>query len=134
MLTPLGQAAGWAARGVYSHVLAPLGRLLVSAWHLAGRVSRAIGRGLVWLWRGLVARPCAWAYRQVATPVGHVVREVWRTARAAVREARAEVRRVLFGGPPREPARSRARTLGSTTAAGNTPATPIPASPLHKQV
>ncbi|MFJ6796677.1 hypothetical protein [Streptomyces sp. NPDC091268] len=118
LLAPLG-------RGVYAYLLAPLGRLLVGAWHLAGRITRALGRGLLLLWRGLVARPCAWVYRQVATPVGHLVREVWRTGRAAVREARAEVRRVLFGGPPREPARSRARTLGSTTAAGNAPAPEI---------
>ncbi|MEU8778418.1 hypothetical protein [Streptomyces sp. NPDC048606] len=110
---------------LYRWVLLPLVHLLVGAWHLAGRLTRALGRGLRWLWRGCVARPAAWAYRRVATPVGHVVREVWRTARAAVRDARAEVRRALFGAPPREPARSRARSLGSTTAAGPTPAPEI---------
>ncbi|MEU8459762.1 hypothetical protein [Streptomyces sp. NPDC029003] len=123
LLAPLGRAA-------YAWLLAPLGRLLAGAWQLAGRVSRALGRGLVLLWRGLVARPCSWAYRQVATPVGHVVREVWRGARAAVREARAEVRRALSWGAPREPARSRARTLGSTTAVGTAPA---PEISLHEQ-
>ncbi|MFB0628592.1 hypothetical protein [Streptomyces sp. AB3(2024)] len=123
LLAPLG-------RGAYAYLLAPLGRLLVGAWHLAGRISRALGRGLVRLWRGCVARPCAWAYRQVATPLGHVVREIWRTARAAVREARAEVRRALFGAPPREPVRSRARTLGSTTAVGSAPA---PEISLHER-
>lgn len=123
LLAPLG-------RGACAYLLAPLGRLLVGAWHLAGRISRALGRGLVRLWRGCVARPCAWAYRQVATPAGHVVREIWRTARAAVREARAEVRRALFGAPPREPVRSRARTLGSTTAVGSAPA---PEISLHER-
>lgn len=118
VLAPLGAAA-------YAWVLAPLGRLLAGAWHVAGRISRAMGRGFVWLWRGLVARPWARIRRQVLTPAGHVVREVWRAGRAAVREARAEVRRALFGWPPREPARSRARTLGSTTAVGSTPAPEI---------
>ncbi|MFG2617985.1 hypothetical protein ACGFXC_10185 [Streptomyces sp. NPDC048507] len=118
LLVPLGRAA-------LARVLAPLGRLLAGAWQQAGRISRALGRGLVLLWRALVARPCAWAHRRVATPAGHLVREVWRGARAAVREARDEVRRALFGRPPREPARSRARTLGSTTAVGTAPAPEI---------
>ncbi|MFE2149405.1 hypothetical protein ACFXAO_05170 [Streptomyces lavendulae] len=134
-VVPVGGAAyryllAPAGRGAYAYLLAPLGRLLVAAWHLAGRISRALGRGLVRLWRGCVARPCAWAYRQVATPAGHLVREIWRTARAAVREARAEVRRALFGAPPREPVRSRARTLGSTTAVGSAPA---PEISLHER-
>nr|WSX51878.1 hypothetical protein OG409_24905 [Streptomyces sp. NBC_00974] len=175
VLLPLGQGLAWlvthlvryllvlpvralyryvaapAGRGLYACLLLPLGRLLVSAWHLAGRLSRALGRGLVLLWRGLVVRPAAWAYRWIATPVGHAVRavwtsarravrtvhrqviapvgraagEVWRSARLAVREARDDVRRALFGGPSREPGRSRARTLGSNTAAGDTPAPEI---------
>ncbi|MFJ1867695.1 hypothetical protein ACIOD1_24060 [Streptomyces sp. NPDC088097] len=140
LLRPLGRAVVKAARGLHAHLLTPLGHLLVGAWHLAGRVSRALGRGVRWWWRGCVARPAAWAYRRVATPVGHAVREVWRTARAtarevgaatrtAVREARVEVWRALFGEPEGEPARSRARTLGSTTAAGNTPAPAVPTSP-----
>ncbi|MFD5676234.1 hypothetical protein [Streptomyces sp. NPDC058728] len=103
-------------------MLTPIGHVLLAAWRLAGRVSRAAGRGLLLLWRGLVARPVAWAYRQVATPAGHVAREVWRTARAAVRATRAGVRQALFGTPSREPVRSRARTLSSTKASGNTPA------------
>lgn len=140
-----------AGRALYAYVLAPLGRLLVSAWHLAGRVSRALGRGLVWLWRWLVVRPAGWlrrhvltpaanavraaraatgraaraAHRHVLAPAGQVVREVWRTSRLAVREARADVRRALFGEPAGEPPRSRARTLGSNTAAGDTPAPEI---------
>ena len=124
-LVPVARAVGWVAYGVYRYVLTPLGHLLLGAWQLAGRVGRAIGRGLLLLWRGLVARPAAWAYRQVATPVGHAVREVWRTARAAVRGTRASVRQALFGTPPREPARSRARSLGSTTAADAAPADEI---------
>lgn len=123
VLAPVG-------RGLYAYVLTPLGHLLRGAWHLAGRISRALGRGLLLLWRGLVVRPARWAHRRIATPVGHLVREVWRTSRTAVREARAEVRRALFGTPPREPARTRARSVGSTTAAGNTPA---PEISLHKR-
>ncbi|MFF3015178.1 hypothetical protein ACFVS6_12855, partial [Streptomyces sp. NPDC057939] len=118
LLAPLG-------RNLYRYVLTPLGHLLVGAWRLAGRISRAIGRGLLWLWRGCVARPCAWLHRHVATPAGHALRSVWRSSRAAVREARDDVRRLLFGTPPGEPARSRARTLGSTKAAGNAPAPEI---------
>ncbi|MBT2449158.1 hypothetical protein J7F03_19070 [Streptomyces sp. ISL-43] len=151
VLAPVG-------RGLYAYLLAPLGRLLVGAWHLAGRVSRSLWRGFVRVWRWLVVRPVAWAYRRIATPVGHAVRavwtsvrraarsvhrqaiapvgravrEVWNTSRLAVREARAEVRRALFGGPPREPARSQARTLCSNRAVDDAPATPIPTSPLHK--
>ncbi|MEU3723245.1 hypothetical protein [Streptomyces sp. NPDC031705] len=133
VLAPVGRGLLWVGRYVllpplallYRYVLTPLGHLLLGAWHIAGRITRALGRGLRLLWRGCVARPAAWVYRQVATPVGHAVREVWRTSRAAVREARAEVRRVLFGGPPVEPARSRARTLGSTTAADAAPAPEI---------
>ncbi|MEU8432240.1 hypothetical protein AB0F18_04910 [Streptomyces sp. NPDC029216] len=129
---PLGRGAGW----VLVHVVAPplvllVRQVLVPAWHLAGRITKALGRGLRWLWRGCVARPLAWVHRQVATPVGHALRQVWRTSRAAVREARAEVRRVLFGRPAGEPARSRARTLGSTTAADAAPATEI--SLPHRQ-
>lgn len=130
LLTPLGHGIAWAARATYRYLLTPLGHFLAAVWHLAGRVSRALGRGLLWLWKGLVARPAAWVGRRVLTPAGHVVREVWRGARAAVREARASVRQALFGTPPREPARSRARTLGSTTAAGNAPA---PEISLHKR-
>ncbi|MGW1776618.1 hypothetical protein [Streptomyces sp. NPDC002104] len=149
-----------AGRGVWAYLLVPLWRLLVGAWHLAGRVSRTLGRGLVRLWRWAVVRPAAWLRRHVLTPVANVLRagwnagrraarsvhrqaiapagraigEVWRASRRAVREARADVRRAVFGGPPREPARSRARTLGSNRAAGDTPAAmQSPTSSLHKQ-
>lgn len=145
-----------AGRAVWAYLLVPLWQLLVGAWHLAGRVSRALGRGLLWLWRWAVVRPAGWLRRHVVTPVGNVLRagwsagrrvarsvhrqaiapvgravgEVWRASRLAVREARADVRRALFGGPPREPARSQARTLGSNRAAGDTPA---PEISLNKQ-
>ncbi|RPF40566.1 hypothetical protein EDD96_4334 [Streptomyces sp. Ag109_G2-6] len=96
---PLGRGAAW----VVVHVLVPplvllVRNVLAPAWHLAGRITRALGRGLRWLWRGCVARPLARFRRQVLTPVGHALRQVWRAARAAVGEARAEVRRALFGG------------------------------------
>ncbi|MBT2404399.1 MULTISPECIES: hypothetical protein [unclassified Streptomyces] len=101
LLRPLGLGVLWLARELYVYVLTPLGHLLLGAWRVAGRISRALGRGILWLWRGLVARPAAWVYRHVATPVGHAAREAWRTARAAVREVRGEVRRVLFGAAQR---------------------------------
>ncbi|MEV0410868.1 hypothetical protein AB0I68_08670 [Streptomyces sp. NPDC050448] len=134
VLTPVGHALAWTGSlvyryllrplglGVYRYVLVPLGQVLVWAWHVAGRIVRAVWRGVRLAGWVLLGWPVTQVYRHVLTPVGHVVRDVWRTVRAGVREARAEVRRVLFGGPAREPARSQARTLGSTTAAGNTPA------------
>lgn len=149
LLAPVG-------RGVWAYLLVPFWWLLVGAWHLAGRVSRALGRGLVWMWRWLVVRPAGWVRRRVVTPVGNALRagwaatgrgvravhrqaiapvgravaEVWRAARLSVREARDDVRRALFGGPPREPARSQARTLGSNTAVGDAPG---PDVSLNKQ-
>ncbi|KOU28064.1 hypothetical protein ADK52_07720 [Streptomyces sp. WM6372] len=142
VLTPLGQALAWTAAfvhryllrpvglGLWRYVLAPLGQALVWAWHVAGRIVRAVWRGVRLVGWVLVGWPAAQVYRHVLTPVGHVVRDVWRTVRTTVREVRAEVRKVLFGGPGREPARSRARTLGSTTAVSNPPA---PERSLHKQ-
>ncbi|MEV6728701.1 hypothetical protein [Streptomyces sp. NPDC051364] len=117
--------------GVYRYVLVPLWQVLVWAWHVAGRIVRAVWRGVRLVGWVLVGWPVSQVYRHVLTPVGHVVREVWRTVRATVREVRADVRRVLFGGPGREPARSRARTLGSTTAAGKN--APAPEISLHEQ-
>ncbi|WP_327362784.1 hypothetical protein [Streptomyces sp. NBC_01296] len=117
--------------GVYAYVLVPLGQALVWAWHVAGRIVRAVWRGVRLVGWVLVGRPVSQVYRHVLKPVGHVVREVWRTVRATVREVRADVRKVLFGVPGREPARSRARTLGSTTAAGTN--APAPEISLHEQ-
>lgn len=134
VLTPVGRACAWSGAvvwryllrpvgfGAYRYVLAPLGQALVWAWHVAGRIVRAVWRAVRLVGWVLVGWPVSQVYRHVLTPVGHVVREVWRTVRSTVREVRAEVRKVLFGGPGREPVRSRARTLGSTTAVDNTPA------------
>ncbi|WP_327252731.1 hypothetical protein [Streptomyces sp. NBC_01244] len=149
LLAPVG-------RGLWTYLLVPLWQLLAGAWHLAGRVSRALGRGLVWLWRWAVVRPAGWLRRHVVTPVGnalragwavgrrgarsvhrqaiapvgHTLRALWQTSRLAVREVRDDVRKVLFGGPAREPGRSRARTLGSNTAVGDAPG---PDVSLNKQ-
>ncbi|MFD8792800.1 hypothetical protein [Streptomyces vinaceus] len=136
VLTPAGQALAWTGAafyryllrplglGVYRYLLAPLGQALAWAWHVAGRIVRAVWRGVRLVGWVLIGLPAAQVYRYVLTPVGHVVRDVWRTVRNTVREVRAEVRKALFGGPAREPARSRARTLGSTTAVGETPSAP----------
>ncbi|MFE3578943.1 hypothetical protein [Streptomyces vinaceus] len=136
VLTPAGQALAWTGAvfyryllrplglAVYRYLLAPLGQALVWAWHVAGRIVRAVWRGVRLVGWVLIGLPAAQLYRYVLTPVGHVVRDVWRTVRNTVREVRAEVRKALFGGPAREPARSRARTLGSTTAVGETPSAP----------
>ncbi|MFD5511772.1 hypothetical protein ACFWIB_28945 [Streptomyces sp. NPDC127051] len=130
LLRPVGLGLVWLAVALYRYVLAPLGQVLLWAWHVAGRVAGALWRGLKWVGWVLVGWPAAQVYRHVLTPVGHVVRDAWRSIRTTVREVRAEVRRALFGGPGREPARSQARTLGSTTAERNTPA---PERSLHKQ-
>ncbi|MEV7443457.1 hypothetical protein AB0O22_20370 [Streptomyces sp. NPDC091204] len=130
LLRPVGLGLAWLAVALYRYVLTPLGQVLLWAWHVAGRIAAALWRGLKWVGWVLVGWPASRVYRHVLTPAGHAVREVWRTGRAAVREARAAVRTALFGTPPVEPARSRARTLGSTTAAGNTPA---PEISLHER-
>ncbi|MFE2477880.1 hypothetical protein [Streptomyces sp. NPDC059389] len=130
LLRPVGLGIAWLAAALYRYLLAPLGQVLVWAWHVAGRIASALWRGIRLVGRVLVGRPAAQVYRYVLTPVGHVVRDVWRTVRTTAREVRAEVRKALFGGDGREPARSRARTLGSTTAASNPPA---PERSLHQQ-
>ncbi|MFF1505995.1 hypothetical protein [Streptomyces sp. NPDC058326] len=133
---------------LYRWVLAPAGRLLavigretldacVVAWRVAGYVSRAVGRGLKWLARHLIGRPARWFYRNVCTPVGHVVRDaLWRparkaavetgravraalaSARATVRQARRDAWRALVGGArqpdPVTALPGRARNLGGT--------------------
>ncbi|WP_079404922.1 hypothetical protein [Streptomyces sp. 3211] len=115
---------------LYRCVLTPLGKALAWAWHVAGIITGALWRALKWSGRVLIGWPATQVYRYVLTPAGHLVRAVWRPVRDTVRQVRAEVRRALFGTPPVEPARSRARTLGSTTAAGNTPA---PEISLHER-
>ncbi|MGW7438315.1 hypothetical protein [Streptomyces sp. NPDC054849] len=133
VLVPVGRALLWLALAVHRYlllplhryVLAPLGRALAWAWYVAGLIAGGLWWGCAWAGRVLVGWPAVQVYRYVLTPAGHLARAVWRPVRDTVREVRAEVRRALFGTPPVEPARSRARTLGSTTAAGNTPAPEI---------
>ncbi|WP_338696428.1 hypothetical protein V2W30_13530 [Streptomyces sp. Q6] len=131
------------AVAVWRWVLVPVGRFcavlgreirdaLGHAWRVAGYVSRAVGRFLGRLLRWVFVEPVRWAYRSVLTPLGHFTRDqVWRPAvrvgreiRAGARQARAEVRRMLFGtsrAPEplvrqgREPDGARTRTLGSST-------------------
>ncbi|MFD9412308.1 hypothetical protein ACFWBN_35620 [Streptomyces sp. NPDC059989] len=133
VLVPVGRALVWLAEAAYRYlllplhryVLTPLGRAVAWAWHVAGVITGALWRGFKWVGWVLVGWPLSQVYRYVLTPVGHLVRAVWRTVRDTVREVRAEVSRALFGTPPREPVRSRARTLGSTTAADAAPAAEI---------
>lgn len=142
------------AQALWRWVLAPVGRALAvvgrevldalgHAWRVAGHVSRAVGRFLGTLLRWTVAEPARWVYRSVLTPVGHAVRDTvlrpvaeaarsagravrqtFASARLSVRQARADVRRMLFGEPVRgrpvdrrEPSAAEARTLGSSTTA-----------------
>ncbi|MEV7790672.1 hypothetical protein AB0O68_01640 [Streptomyces sp. NPDC087512] len=135
-------------------VLAPVGRglavvgreigdALAHAWRIAGHLSLAVGRGVAAVLRWLVADPARWVYRTLLTPAGHLVRDVlWRplaeasrgagravrraldAARLSARQARADVRRALFGEPAGkqavargEPSAAEARTLGSSTTA-----------------
>ncbi|MFF5470043.1 hypothetical protein [Streptomyces achromogenes] len=142
------------ALALWRWVLVPVGRFLAlvarevrdalgHAWRIAGRISRAVGRALGALFRWIFVEPVRWAYRAVLTPVGHVVRdavlrpvaagvravgrvtrEAVTTARDTVRQARAEFRRMLFGGPRqpapadrREPVARDTRTLGRSTTA-----------------
>jgi hypothetical protein len=90
-------------------VLREIGEALGHAWRAAGYVARAVGRVLGTLFRWIFLEPARWLYRTVLTPVGHVVRDlvlhpVAEAARAigrAVRQARADLRRALFGEPRR---------------------------------
>ncbi|MGW7457948.1 hypothetical protein [Streptomyces sp. NPDC054797] len=125
LLRPVGLGVAWLAVALYRYVLTPAGQVLLWAWHVAGRITAALWCGLKWVGWVLVGWPASRIHRHVLTPAGHALREVWRSGRAAVREARATVRRALLGTPPVEPARSRARTLGSTTAADAAPADEI---------
>ncbi len=142
------------ALALWRWVLAPVGRALAvigrevwdalgHAWRIAGHVSLAVGRFLATLFRWIFVEPVRWVYRGVLTPVGHVVRdtvlrpvaEAARTvgratrqalasARESVRQARADLRRMLFGEPRQpqpvdrgEPSGRETRTLGSSTTA-----------------
>ncbi|MFD0154503.1 hypothetical protein ACWGQ4_34020 [Streptomyces sp. NPDC055721] len=164
-LTWLGRGLVWLGKGlatglmwlgkvlvvipaVFLHrwVLAPVGRVLAVigreigdalavAWRVAGYLSLAVGRALKWLARNLIGRPLRWFYRDVCTPVGHVVRDaLWRpakeaavetgravraapaSARETVRRARRDAWHALVGGErqpePVNAIRGRARNLG----------------------
>ncbi|MGW1158072.1 hypothetical protein ACWD48_07550 [Streptomyces sp. NPDC002519] len=142
------------ASALWRWVLAPVGRVLVvvgreigaavgHAWRVAGHVSLAVGRFLGTLFRWIFVEPVRWVYRTVLTPVGHIVRDAvlrpatqaargvgravrqtLAVARDTARQARAELRRTLFG-EPREPRRNsrrefmrgETRTVGSRTTA-----------------
>ncbi|MFI7338104.1 hypothetical protein ACIBUY_09205 [Streptomyces sp. NPDC050085] len=126
VLVPVGRALGV--------VLREIGTAFGHAWRIAGHVSLAVGRFIGRLLRLVFVDPVRWAYRAVLTPLGHVVRDqVWRPAlhvarevRASLRQARADVRRALFGTTSpaepqvrdrREPGAPQPRTLGSSTTA-----------------
>ncbi|MFJ3820169.1 hypothetical protein [Streptomyces nodosus] len=135
-------------------ILAPVGRFLlvvgreigtaiVHAWRVAGHISLVVGRFLAAVFRRIFVEPVRRAYRTVLTPVGHVLRDtvlrpaaeiargVGRAtrqalagAREAARQARADIRRMLFGEPRepravsrREPQAGETRTLGTSTTA-----------------
>ncbi|MFI8306935.1 hypothetical protein ACIF80_26570 [Streptomyces sp. NPDC085927] len=139
---------------VWRWVLVPVGRVLAvvgreiwdalgHAWRVAGYVSLAVGRFLRTLFRWVVVEPVRWVYTRVLTPVGHVVRDVvlrpaaaaagavgravrqsLASARLTLRQARADLRRVLVGEQHpardenrREPIGGDTRTLGSRTTA-----------------
>ncbi|MGA4841946.1 hypothetical protein [Streptomyces sp. G45] len=110
VLAPVGRGVALVAREI--------GDALRHAWRIAGRISRAVGGAVGTLLRWIFVEPVRWVYRTVLTPVGHALRDaLWRpTARGAravgratrqalgsvrdsVREARADVRRLLFGAP-----------------------------------
>jgi hypothetical protein len=142
------------AIALWRWVLTPVGRFLAvvgrevwdalgHAWRIAGHLSLAVGRFLATLFRWIFVEPVRWVYRTLLTPVGHVVRDVvlrpvaeaarsvgrvtrqaLDSARETVRQARADVRRMLLGEPRetvsvdrREPMGRDTRTLGSSTTA-----------------
>ncbi|MFD5654378.1 hypothetical protein [Streptomyces sp. NPDC127039] len=146
------------ALALWRWVLAPVGRVLAvvgrevadalgHAWRIAGHVSLAVGRFLGTVLRWTVAEPARWAYRSVLTPVGHAVRDTvlrplaeagrgagravrqaLATARLTARQARADVRRLLFGEPAereplvrREPTPAPTRTLEKRTGRETSP-------------
>jgi hypothetical protein len=154
VLVPAGRALAATAAAVWRWLVLPVGRALLvlgrelaaalgHAWRVAGYVSLAVGRFLRALLRWTVAEPARWTYRRVLTPVGHlvrdgvlrpaaeaargagrVVRHALATARDTARQARADLRRALFGEPGkrpeavrREPGAGEARTLERSTTA-----------------
>jgi hypothetical protein len=94
---------------LYRYVLVPVGRELWAAlryaWRVAGHISHTVGRGLAWLGRVLIVVPVRWAWQVLVRPAGRWMRHsVWwpvkrvlAQVRETVRQARADVRRALFG-------------------------------------
>ncbi|MEU9385694.1 hypothetical protein AB0D38_34120 [Streptomyces sp. NPDC048279] len=115
ILTPVGHVLGIVLR----EILDALGH----AWRAAGHVARALGRVLGTLFRWILLEPARLLYRTVLTPVGHVVSDlvlhpaaqVARAVSRAVRQARADLRRALFGEPARPQAVDRREPVGRDT-------------------
>ncbi|WP_329018749.1 hypothetical protein [Streptomyces sp. NBC_00690] len=85
---------------LWRYVLRPalvlLGSALGFAWKIAGRISRALGAALRWIYVTLLAPPVGWFYRAICTPVGRLVRDYfWRPARTAAAEAWQSARSAL---------------------------------------
>ncbi|WP_431987368.1 hypothetical protein [Streptomyces griseoflavus] len=110
VLVPAGRVLGVVVREI--------GAALGHAWRVAGYVSLAVGRFLGTLLRWTFVEPARWVYRGVLTPVGHAVRDAvlrpaaeagrragratrqaLASARVTARQVRADIRRVLVGGP-----------------------------------
>ncbi|MER7933134.1 MULTISPECIES: hypothetical protein [unclassified Streptomyces] len=142
LLAQLVTALYWTARvllvlpaaALWRWILAPAGRVLLIvlkevldalglAWRAAGQVARALGRILGTLFRWILLEPARLLHRTVLTPVGHVLRDhllrpaaqVARAVGRAVRQARADLRRALFGAPSRPPAADRREPVGRDT-------------------
>jgi hypothetical protein len=102
LLTPIGHGVRRTMRALWRHVLAPVGRAigsaLAAAWSVASRISRAIGRGIAAVAR-TIGWPLRWTYRVALTPIGHALRRSSHAVGRIVRQARADVRRVLFDAP-----------------------------------
>ncbi|MEU0967356.1 hypothetical protein ABZ357_18680 [Streptomyces sp. NPDC005917] len=115
ILTPVGHVLGIVLREIW--------QALGHAWRAAGYVARAAGRVLATLFRWIFLEPARWLYRTVLTPVGHVVRDlvlrpaaqITRALGRAVRQARADLRRALFGEPAPPAAVDRREPVGRDT-------------------
>ncbi|MER7836367.1 hypothetical protein ABTY98_10740 [Streptomyces sp. NPDC096040] len=115
VLTPVGHVLGI--------VLKEIRDALGHAWRATGHVARAVGRVLGTLFRWIFLEPVRRLYRTVLTPVGHVVRDlvlhpaaqVAHAVGRAVRQARADLRRALFGEPGRPAAVDRREPVGRDT-------------------
>lgn len=139
MLAPVGRFLAVVGREIAD--------ALGHAWRIAGRMSLAVARFLAAVFgtvlRWIVVEPVRWVHRTVLAPVGCAVRDavlrpvaaavrrvgqaarqVLAAARDSARQARADLRRALFGEPRqartvdrREPYGPDTRTLGSSTTA-----------------